>query len=87
VLTTIPDQLGLERVGGVRTFHRDDALTGIALISESHFSIHVRPEQRIVHADLFSCRPFDMVRALDLLKTAYDFLRYEEQALERGRSK
>ena len=87
VLTTIPDQLGLERIGTVRTFQREETVAGIALISESHFSIHVRPDHRMIHADLFSCRPFDMARALELLKTAYDFVRYEEQVLERGRMK
>lgn len=86
VLTSIPDQLGLVRVGSVRTFQHEETLAGIALISESHFSIHVRPAHRMVHADLFSCRPFDAARGLELLKTAYGFVRYEEHTLERGRA-
>src|SRR5687768_14748777 len=86
-LASIPDQLGLVRVETVRTFqHEEDGettLAGIVLISESHFSLHVRPRLRMVHADLFSCRPFDVARALDLLKTAYGFTRYEEHVLPR----
>jgi S-adenosylmethionine decarboxylase len=89
VLTSIPDQLGLVRVDRARTFEHEEegaiTLAGIVLISESHFSIHVRPHLCLVHADLFSCRPFDFGRALELLKTAYGFTRYEEHTLERGR--
>ena len=88
VLTTIPDRLGLVRVEDVHTFQHDEegetTLAGIVLISASHFSIHVRPQLKLLHADLFSCRLFDVRLALDLLKTAYRFTRYEEQMLERG---
>jgi S-adenosylmethionine decarboxylase len=89
VLASIPDELGLTRVAGVRSFEHEEngevTLAGIVLISESHFSLHVRPHVHTLHADLFSCRPFDSGRALDLLKTAYRFTRYQEQVLERGR--
>ena len=87
-LTEIPDRLGLVRVDDARTFeHEEDGeriLAGIVLISESHFSIHVRPHLRTVHADLFSCRAFDVARALDLLRNAYRFARYDEHTIERG---
>ena len=89
VLTSIPDGLGLVRVERARTFQHEEAgeitLAGIVLISQSHFSVHVRPHVRLVHADLFSCSPFDVRRALQLLQAAYGFTRYEEQTLERGR--
>jgi S-adenosylmethionine decarboxylase len=87
-LAAIPDGLGLVRVESVRTFQHDDegetTLAGIVLISESHFSLHVRPRLRLVHADLFSCRPFDIDRARQLLQEAYDFVRHEEHLLPRG---
>jgi S-adenosylmethionine/arginine decarboxylase-like enzyme len=89
VLASIPDELGLRRVAEVRSFEHEEngevTLAGIVLISESHFSLHVRPHVQTLHADLFSCRPFDDRRALDLLKTAYRFTRYREQMIERGR--
>jgi S-adenosylmethionine decarboxylase len=89
VLTSVPDELGLVRVEKARTFQHEEegetTLAGIVLISESHFSIHVRPHLRLVHADLFSCRTFDANKALVLLRAAYGFTRYEEHLLPRGR--
>lgn len=89
VLASIPDELGLTRVGDVQLFQHEEedgetTLAGIVLIAESHFSIHARPSLRTIHADLFSCKPFDVPAALRLLKAAFGFTQYEESVLERG---
>ena len=90
VLRSLPDALTLTRVGDVQVFEHDEpdgstTLAGIVLIAESHFSVHVRPQLKTIHADLFSCKPFDVTVALRLLRAAYQFTQYEESVLERGR--
>lgn len=90
VLVSIPDQLGLTRVGQVQLFQHEEedgdiTLAGMVLIAESHFSIHARPGLRTLHADLFSCKPFDIPAARRLLKAAFGFTQYEESVLERGK--
>lgn len=85
VLSCVPDALGLARVGDAQVFERSDAIAGIVLLSESHFSVHVRPDARALHADLFSCRPFDHARALEILREIYGFDHHVERIMERGK--
>lgn len=90
VLTDMPSALGLTRVGEPQVFDHlpedphNRCLVGLTMIAESHLSIHARPGAGVLHADLFSCAPFDQTRAFDFLQGAYDFSRWEVQSLDRG---
>jgi S-adenosylmethionine/arginine decarboxylase-like enzyme len=88
-LLQVPEALGLTRVGEPQLFeHREEGgevtLAGVTLLSESHFSLHARPRQRALHADLFSCAPFEPARAREALRRHYPFTRHGEQVLTRG---
>lgn len=92
-LAEVPDALGLTRVGQPQVFaHHEDAggpagadtLAGITLLAESHFSLHLRPALRTLHADLFSCAPFAPDRAREVLHRLYRPGRSSEQVLTRG---
>jgi S-adenosylmethionine decarboxylase len=89
-LVEVPDALGLRRVAPPQLFeHRDGpdgavTLAGITLLAESHFSLHVRPGLRTLHADLFSCAPFRPEAAREALRRLYPFTRCSEQVLTRG---
>ena len=89
LLRQVPEALGLTRVGDPQIFeHRDPSgdvtIAGVVLIAESHFSIHVRPNQRALHADLFSCAKFSEGPALELLRAAFQFADHTERMITRG---
>ncbi|MEZ4233848.1 MAG: S-adenosylmethionine decarboxylase [Polyangiaceae bacterium] len=87
LLGEVPDALGLRRVGEPQV-HVDEAeeplVVGLVLLAESHFSIHARPRQRVLHADLFSCARFDVERCLLQLSQAYGFSEHRAHFFERS---
>ncbi|MEK7486643.1 MAG: adenosylmethionine decarboxylase, partial [Planctomycetota bacterium] len=48
-----------------------DGISGFVMIAESHVSIHTFPEKDYVFIDLFSCKRFDVDKAVDLLAKAF----------------
>lgn len=86
LLTQLPDELGLKRVGEPQIHTEggeDPLLVGLVLLAESHFSIHARPAQRVLHADLFSCARFDAERCLLELERVYSFSEHRAHFFER----
>lgn len=55
----------------------------ILLLSESHASIHVDVPSRGVHADIFSCRPFDVARARAFCIERLNPERFSDQTVHR----
>jgi S-adenosylmethionine decarboxylase len=51
----VVDRLGLHEVG--RAFHQfePEGVTGVIVLSESHFSAHTYPERDQIYVDLFCC--------------------------------
>jgi S-adenosylmethionine/arginine decarboxylase-like enzyme len=89
IVAGLPDALGLTRVGEVqlathRTSDGEPSLAALTLLAESHFSVHVFPTRRAVHADLFSCAAFDVEAAHRYLQAALEFERAEVRLIERG---
>ncbi|MBK8012545.1 MAG: S-adenosylmethionine decarboxylase [Deltaproteobacteria bacterium] len=79
------ETLGLTRVGSPQLCGPDSgSLMGIVLISESHLSLHAYPSTGRLHADLFSCAPFDPKIALAYLRKTYAFDAFEERLVRRG---
>lgn len=87
-LAGVPDGLGLTRIGAPQVFEQRERgeliRAGVALIAESHFSLHLRPDLGSLHADLFSCARFDPAKALALLRGHFEFTDFEERMLTRG---
>ena len=61
-----------------------DALSGVAFLEESSFTIHTYPEKQYVHLDLFSCKDFDHKAILSFIKTSFDAAHLNYLLLERG---
>ena len=73
VLNELPEEMEMTKVlppfvysygpGG------EDGVTGVVIIAESHIAIHTFPKKRFLSVDIFSCKAFDMAKALKKLET------------------
>ncbi len=63
----------------------DKGITGIVIIAESHLSIHSFEDKGYSFIDIFSCKDFDIQKAVD---TTIDFFKpssYELNVVKRGK--
>ncbi|MGY4396265.1 S-adenosylmethionine decarboxylase [Sphingomonas sp. UYAg733] len=69
----------------LHSFGVGQGVTGVAMLAESHISIHTWPERDYAAADIFLCgRSHDLDAALDTLASGLGATRYEQQRLARG---
>lgn len=74
-LNELPEALGMKKLiapylvayPGGDSWDRG-GITAIMLIAESHISIHTFPQDGFFTADVYSCKPFDVQKALDLFR-------------------
>ena len=62
----------------------DGGISGFVMIAESHISIHTFPAKDYVFIDLFSCKEFDVDKAMDLLVSAFGAKRVTTNVVRRG---
>ena len=58
--------------------------TVVALLAESHISVHTWPEHEYAAIDIFMCGPVDITRAIDVLKGYFQPRNAEVKILKRG---
>ena len=71
LLERLTHRLQLHMIGEPVVHRQPGGLVGMALLQESHVTVHTLPTQGIVFADLFSCTPFDPAEATTLLCRAW----------------
>lgn len=65
-------------------FGQRAGFTGVALLAESHISVHTWPEHGYAAIDIFMCGDAQPQRSLDVLKSYFRPQRVEVQAIKRG---
>lgn len=65
-------------------FGAEDGFTGVALLAESHISIHTWPEYSYAAIDIFMCGNADPTASLDVLRDYFQPQQTKIQSLSRG---
>ena len=68
----------------LRRFDGSGGVTGIAILAESHMSIHTWPETGYVAVDVFVCGACDAYRAIPVLERGFAPARLEVSEHKRG---
>jgi len=65
-------------------FSPSGGISGVAIIQESHISIHTWPEYKYAALDIFVCGEVDPYKAIPLLKERFKPKRIQVAELKRG---
>ena len=90
LLDRYPGEIGMTKISEPHVFeyHGDKpddwGVSGFVLIAESHIAIHTFPEHGQVWVDIFSCKGFDAIPAIDRIVDAFGLESTRVNKLERG---
>ncbi len=59
-------------------------LSGVVVISESHFAVHTWPEHSCASIDIFSCGDLDIESSLNFIKESFQCKEAEISSFNRG---
>jgi S-adenosylmethionine decarboxylase len=60
-------------------------VSGVVIIAESHIAIHTFPAQRFISVDIFSCKAFDLAKAVQRIVAEFEVGRFETHLINRGK--
>ena len=90
-LDMLPKEIGMTKIMPPYVFKYDGGekpedwgVSGFVIIAESHISIHTFPEKGYFSIDIFSCKDFDMNRALQIIKDFFGTDKLEIRTTNRG---
>lgn len=90
VLDEFPVEIGMTKIMPPYVFKysgtkpEDWGVSGFVLIAESHISIHTFPEKKFISLDIFSCKHFDVAKAVEIVTKAFGIKKVEQNLLDRG---
>lgn len=91
MLDAYPAQLDMTKIMPPYVFRYSGAVpddwgvSGVVLIAESHISIHTFPDKGFVTLDIFSCKDFDVDKAIEYFCSVFEPERYDKELIMRGR--
>jgi len=92
-LDTLPEKIGMTKIFPPQIIKypgREDSfdkggVSAFVIISESHIALHTFKEQGFITFDIFSCKPFDIDKTINIIKETFEFKKHEKNILNRGR--
>jgi deoxyhypusine synthase len=90
MLNELPKQLGMKAITEPQvvsyedTKEKESGVTGFVVIAESHIAIHTYPEKNFFSADIFSCKEFDYMRAVEYFRDAFKAGKIDHKVISRG---
>ncbi|HWG85105.1 MAG TPA: adenosylmethionine decarboxylase [Deinococcales bacterium] len=90
VLDRLPEEMEMTKIMPPQVFRYgegtdESGVTGVVIIAESHIAIHTFPDRGFLSVDVFSCKDFDVSRAVTNLVAAFDIGRYDTYFINRGK--
>lgn len=90
ILEDFPSSIGMTKImppyvfkyNGVKP--EDWGISGFVLIAESHISLHTFPCKNYLSFDIFSCKIFDIDKAVEYITSTFDVKKFEKNVFERG---
>ena len=84
IMDRVIEEAKISVVGTLWKQFNPHGVTGVALVSESHISIHTWPEFGYAALDVFTCRNIDPLLALDVILERLKPKHYMVMQLSRG---
>jgi S-adenosylmethionine decarboxylase len=92
LLDELPDVIGMHKISPPYTFiYRPSenpaewGVSGFVIIAESHISIHTFPDRNSAFVDVFSCKQFDIHKAVDYIVAKLDAHKADKKLSGRGK--
>lgn len=90
ILDKLPDMIGMTKmtlpyvVKWLDKFaHGTEGISGFVMIAESHISIHTFPQDSLLTADVYSCKPFDTEKAIKQFREVFSAQKVKKNILNR----
>ena len=86
-LESYPPRIGMTRISPPFVLRYEDSadwgISGFVFIAESHISIHTYVERNYVNIDIFSCRDFDVDRAIKDVQGEFQLTKFRSNLISR----
>jgi len=97
IFISLTDALEMEIIGGPEfyevaldpsklvgaTFQDEGGITGACVISTSHMAIHTWPLRKFMSIDIFSCKTFNVAKAVELIDMVFGLENYKATVIDR----
>ena len=92
LLDSLPEQINMTKIAppqvisfpGKEGSFDKGGISAFVLIAESHITIHTFEEQEHAFVDIFSCKEFNIDKAIKILIGAFDAKSYKKRVTDRG---
>jgi len=90
MLNELPELIGMKRISKPHIVEYEaeqepeSGITGFVLLAESHISIHTYPKKGYFAFDIFSCREFDINKAMNYVRNKFRIKRIRRNIVKRG---